>query len=173
MFSPDYISHTLERTRLYILVFVTYYIATNHPLFGLGPGAIGSDISGTAAGTNAIFDTNKAATLDIYDERMELLTDVGLVNIFAQIGIFGVISVIFIFFVLYRTGLKLYKTTQDQQLKYIALAYLGITIIMLIQNIFGFALTYRAISLYFWIYSGFIYKEYMQIDDSKKNNTPN
>jgi hypothetical protein len=157
MFSPDYLSHSLERTRLYILFYVSYKIAANYFWFGLGPGVLNSILSGAPGGKSALFGATNISGVDFADERLRLLTDVGFVNIFAQIGFFGILALLLILFQFYRHVRNLLKNEKIPEIKALALMTLGFTVIMVIEQLFGSALNYRAVSFYFWLFAGLVF----------------
>lgn len=163
MFSPDYLSHTLERTRLYILTYVTYRIARDFFWFGVGPGLIGSDVTGTASGTTALVEVDRISGLDFADERLALLTDVGFVNIFAQMGFFGIFAFILILKRAFKQG-KVLLLNGNMEARLLALMFLGFLIIMIVEHIFGSAFTYRAVSFYFWLFAGLLFSKDMAED---------
>jgi hypothetical protein len=156
MFSPDYLSHSLQRTRLYIIFYITYRIATGYFWFGFGPGLIGSDVTGTAAGTSALFNIDRVSELDFADERLLLLTDVGFANIFAQIGFFGILAFLIILGRLLSYSKALFHHG-DRHVKMLSLMFIGFMMIMIVENIFGSAFTYRAVSFYFWLFAGLMF----------------
>ena len=164
MFSPDYLSHTLERTRLYILTYVTYRIARDFFWFGVGPGLIGSDVTGTAGGTTALVEVDRISGLDFADERLALLTDVGFVNIFAQIGFFGILAVVILLARFIKQSKRLFITRADSETRTVALMFLGFTVIMIVESFFGSPLTYRAVSFYFWLFAGLLFSKGMAED---------
>jgi hypothetical protein len=157
MFSPDYLSHSLERTRLYILVYISYKVAVNYFWFGLGPGVLSGILAGVSGGTSAIFGANNISGLDFVDERLRLLTDVGFVNIFAQIGFFGTLAFLLILFRFYRHIKGMLKVENADEIKLLALMALGLTVIMTIEQLFGSAFNYRAVSFYFWLFAGLVF----------------
>ncbi|MBI5453823.1 MAG: O-antigen ligase family protein [Deltaproteobacteria bacterium] len=164
MFSPDYLSHTLERTRLYILTYVTYRIARDFFWFGVGPGLIGSDVTGTASGTSAFVEVDRISGLDFADERLALLTDVGFVNIFAQIGFFGLLAFIVMLSRFIKQGKMLLMTGKDAETRTLSLMFLGFIVIMIVETVLGSAFTYRAVSFYFWLFAGLLFSKGMAED---------
>ncbi len=150
MFSPDYILFSLERTRLYILTFVFFRLATGWFWLGLGPGMVGSAATGTTAGATALFAVDRLSLLDFFDERLRLITDVGFVAISGQLGIVALFMILLIFYYLYKAGRRMYRYHESPVMKKFGLAFTGMVIIMVIENILGFSLTYRVISYYFW-----------------------
>lgn len=159
MFSPDYLKHTLERTRLYIMTYVAYRIARDFFWFGVGPGLIGSDVTGTAGGTTALIEVDRVSGLDFADERLALLTDVGFVNIFAQTGFFGLFAFIFLLVRFIKHGKMLFFNSEDKATKTLALMFLGFTVIMIVETLLGSAFTYRAVSFYFWLFAGLLFSK--------------
>lgn len=152
--SPEYIAHTLERTRGYILTTVLTDFAKNSFFTGVGPGVVGSVVSGTAAGTNALIEYSPVGWLDAYDERLRLLSDVGFVNIFAQIGVVGVVAVFVIFWKLFTLGNILYQYAPAKYGKFLGISISGLVVIMIVTNFTSFSMSYRATSYYFWLTAG-------------------
>lgn len=152
--SPEYIAHTLDRTRGYILTTVLLDFARNSFFTGVGPGVVGSVVSGTAAGTNAFIEYSPVGWLDAYDERFRLLSDVGFVNIFAQIGFVGVVTVFVIFWKLFSLGNRLYQYAPTKYGKLLGISISGFVVIMIVTNFTSFSMSYRATSYYFWLMAG-------------------
>jgi hypothetical protein len=157
MFSPDYLSHSLERTRLYILVYISYEVAVNYFWFGLGPGVLSGIMSLASGSTSTIFGISNISGVDFADERLRLLTDVGFVNIFAQIGFFGILAFLLVLFRFFKYVKELLKFKMDNEISALMLMALGFTVIMAIEQLFGSAFNYRATSFYFWLFAGLVY----------------
>jgi hypothetical protein len=156
MFSPDYLSHSLQRTRLYIIFYITYRIVVGYFWFGFGPGLIGNDVTGTAAGTSALFNVDRVSGLDFNDERLLLLTDVGFANIFAQLGFLGILTFSLILGRLFSYCKALFHQG-DADIKMLSLMFIGFMMVMIVENFFGSAFTYRAVSFYFWLFAGLLF----------------
>jgi len=159
-----YIEHALERTRGYILVNVSAAVFNESPLFGFGPGNVGSAYSGTSGGSNGLFESN-IVNSEFYDERWKLLTDVGLVNIFAKTGILGLLVYLMMILTIYRKALAVSKSRNISiQQRSISYGLLYMIPAMIFFNLAGFAFSYRSTSMLFWIISGLVINSYMNSD---------
>ena len=162
MFSIDYLKFTLERTRLYILTSAAWNLILTAPFFGLGPGEIGSAVTGTAAGTTSLLFSDTVQKLPFFDERLRLVSDVGLVSILGQYGLTGLAAILAMFYRLHRIGLSLFRRSKEQLQSGLGLLLVCLVWVMIIENLLGFALTYRVTSYYFWLVAGFACRIHQQ-----------
>ena len=154
MFSPDYLKFSMKRTRLYILTSVSGKLLQTAPIAGLGPGEIGSDVTGTASGTVGLFSSPKIDSLSFNDERLLYVSDAGFVAILGQYGIVGLFILLMIFRKLYQSGKILHKNGRTPDEKTMGLAFSAIVLIMIIENLLGYAIVYRVTSYFFWLFAG-------------------
>jgi len=151
LFSREYWSHSLERTRFYVMTRAVYKLAQDYFWFGVGPGMIGSVATGTAAGSFGLFNVQSSLILD--DPRLVLITDVGFVNIFAQFGIVGFASFVGTLYRLLSVA-RSYLKRKSLQVRVFSFTVIGFMIVMFMGQAFGSAFEYRALSYYFWLFSG-------------------
>jgi hypothetical protein len=154
MFSPDYLEFSMKRTRLYTLTSVSYELLQTAPIAGLGPGEIGSAVTGTASGTVGLFNPSKIDSLSFNDERLLYVSDAGFVAILGQYGIVGLFVILIILRKLYQSGKFLHKNGKTTDEKKMGLAFAAIVVIMIVENLLGYAFVYRVTSYFFWLLAG-------------------
>lgn len=152
-FSPKrFINEYRDKGRIFFVVNTPRYITSNYPLFGVGPGQFGG---GAAA---ALHQTAK------YDEfglpfgiwGSEGVIDNNWLSILAESGIIGFGLYIAIFYFLFSTVLKVYRSSEDRFLKSLSLGYLGSIFAFAFQGNLGTYFEMRTLAFYFWLFGGLI-----------------
>jgi hypothetical protein len=98
--------------------------------------------------------------LNISGDVIQWTADSGWIAITAQVGIFGVLAWWIYFFGLYRQMRRFSRQNPDTQYSWLATGMLGIVIATFVSIFSVHYLTYRAVSLYFWIWAALTFKAF-------------
>jgi len=150
LFTKDYFESFFNSGRGYGYFSIAPAVLRINPVLGLGPGMIASDVSKFIA----VPDVTDKLLLD-NPYALRYLGDAGFAVIVSQLGILGLISIVMIFVQLFLTAFKLSRY-KDKQTHYFIVGYVIILVMMIIFNLFSFALIYRVPGFYFWMFSAFI-----------------
>lgn len=161
IFSYEYINQSLKTDRLYVLFYLLPFLLSTKPLFGYGPGEIGSDISGGVIGSNNLFNIKS-----IVDNPF--ISDVGHVSLIAQTGLVGYVLFVSIFIYAYRQVKNYYAVSTNKYHRILLVGILGNLVAIFIENFGSFNVTYRAISGYMWIMFGLLI--FIKIKGRKNKN---
>jgi len=125
---------SIKSNRLFTLIEVPRVILSQSPLFGFGPGwgLIKGKISSYWLG-------------DVYWAQM-----------LGQVGLFGLLSFLWIMWRFYKAGFKVYINSNDLLKKGIALGFLGVVVGVFFYDFIGAALETRPLAFYFWLSAGLI-----------------
>ena len=148
-FSSSYISHSLEMTRLFIITEGMMEVIKEGFLFGLGPGVMASSGSLNLLGLGI----NEYIT---FDRRYIFINDVGIIFIFSQIGILGLLALGYIIKKTYNYSINIYNHSNIPIEKCLSLVLVGTIPVILITNITAFSLSYRPVALLYWMLAGII-----------------
>lgn len=138
--------------RQYFIVHTITDVVKEKPLLGFGLGQYGS---GVAAATQ-----NK----EVYDELglpfgiqgVDGQIDNNWFSLWGEVGALGVLAWLAILVSLYFYCFKVYKNTQDDFIRNLALGYLGAMPVICWQAFLGPYFEVRTISLYLWLFGGLI-----------------
>ena len=148
-FSSSYITHSLEMTRLFIITEGMMEVIKEGFLFGLGPGVMASSGSLNLLGLGI----NEYIT---FDRRYIFINDVGIIFIFSQIGILGLLALGYIIKKTYNYSINIYNHSNIPIEKCLSLVLIGTIPVILITNITAFSLSYRPVALLYWMLAGII-----------------
>nr|NIN65038.1 hypothetical protein [Anaerolineae bacterium]NIN95257.1 hypothetical protein [Anaerolineae bacterium]NIQ78222.1 hypothetical protein [Anaerolineae bacterium] len=163
-FSSGYLEALLEHGRLFILTEVTPVIVRDFPWLGLGPGTIGSAATGGGtSSTGFLPEYSHEDQLDIYEPGIRRLHDVGWVAILAQVGILGVLAFLWIVAQLGMTAFYCYRKSMDRFVRGFSLGYLAMLAAIVLANFAMFVLSFRAISMYMWLFGGVLTLYWLRI----------
>lgn len=145
--------------RLYFIVKTVTNVFPHYPLFGAGPGQYGG---GAVAALH-----NKT----VYNEvgipfgawGTEGYIDNNWMSLLGETGLFGIISYIAMFVMLFRYSKKVYKKSEDSGTRVLALGFLACILAVSFQAFLGTYLEVRTLAFYFWLFAAFVvtlgYKE--------------
>ena len=150
MFSRRYVEVSLRSDRLYAITTTTRRVLQISPALGLGPGSVAS-AAGKVFGGGERWDV-----LDLPTEKVTPLGDVGWAAILVQYGILGLSAFLWVLSRLLRASLACFRRARDSLEWIVALGFVGGFVCIMVENVFSFNLTYRASSLYFWMFAGIV-----------------
>jgi hypothetical protein len=156
-FSSGYLDALMEHGRVFILTEVAPVLLRDYPWLGLGPGTMGSIATG--AGTSSagyMSDYSHEDLLAINDPAIQRLHDVGWVAMLAQVGLLGVLAYLWIFAQLGLVAFYCLRKSSDQFYRGFALGYLALIAAIVLGNFAMFVLSFRAISMYLWLFGGLL-----------------
>ena len=150
VFNPDYAA-SQKYGRAFILVDGFLEVLRVSPIYGLGPGMIGSS-SGQFFGM-----TNAANILNIQKETFDVWGDVGWVTYLGQYGLAGLLGLFLIYYKLLRIDVLNYRRATGWGAKALYGAYLSFFIsFVALWHIFSNPLEARILSFFFWIFTALI-----------------
>ena len=150
MFSRRYVEMSLRSDRLYAMTTTTRRVLRISPVLGLGPGSVAS-----AAG-KLFGGGERWHVLDLPTRKVSALGDVGWATIVTQYGILGLCAFLWVLARVFRSSLECFHRARDSLERILALGFLGGFVCVVVENIFSFSFTYRASSLYFWMFAGIV-----------------
>ncbi len=138
--------------RLYFIIKTPLVVVRYSPLFGVGPGQYGG---GAAV---ALHNVSK------YDELglpfgvygTEGYIDNNWMSLWGETGTLGLLAYLAIFWILARSGYRVYKYSQDRFNRGLALGFLGGLLAIAFQAFLGTYLEVRTLAFYFWLIGGFV-----------------
>ena len=150
IFSIDYWNRS-SRIKTYTVVLPELLI--NYPLLGLGPGTMGSEISGGGSTSRGYFPSySREHLLDVPHNIAMWTADSGWMSLMSQFGLVGLLSFWMVFFKLYRFQ----KLSGRIQWFHQAM---GAIICCIFASVFSVNyLTYRSVSLFFWLFCGLSFR---------------
>ncbi len=150
-FQAQYLRWSSKLDRLYVLThFGPKVLGSKYVLIGTGPASFGSAIGDTLK----YYDGYEKYGIPLIGPKMSFaISDTGFFALLGQFGIFGTLSLIWIFLSLFHTVLKRYQKIDDIGFKGFALGTLGIIPTLLFSNVGYINLDLRQISFYFWLLS--------------------
>lgn len=150
MFSRRYVEVSLRSDRLYAITTTTRRVMQISPVLGLGPGSVAS-AAGRVFGGGERWDV-----LDLPTEKVTPLGDVGWAAILVQYGALGTFAFLWVLSRLLRVSVACFRRARDSLEWILALGFIGGFVCIMVENVFSFNLTYRASSLYFWMFAGIV-----------------
>lgn len=157
IFTSGYITKARRFDRLFALLVTAPAAIEKYPMFGLGPGTFASEVVGSGTHEKGLYPEHSHADwLELNNkEAVKYTSDQGWTVILCQLGLTGLICVVWVFVVLIRRSYLGYKRARDPFEKGVLLGFLGCIFLLVFQNFVSFNLTYRAVSLYFWLFAGY------------------
>ncbi|NLI16540.1 MAG: O-antigen ligase family protein [candidate division Zixibacteria bacterium] len=152
IFSSDYLDTISNAGRLYAILYAMPAVLMTNPLLGLGPGAF-IQISKQFSAADSF---GQAAELGLNAGALNYVHDVGYVSLFAQAGLIGLGSYIWIFVRLYKIAKKTIVDIDNQEARDFMLGAVGFMLAVMIQNLASFNLMYRNQSVIIWTIAGLI-----------------
>jgi len=166
-FSPEFWDVLFTRGRLFIITRVSPIILREYTWLGLGPGTIGSIATG--GGTNSpglIPEYSHEDWLDVSQvgraSSLRFMHDVGWVSILAQVGLLGLGAYLWILAELARTALRCYRASADPFVRGLSIGYIALVAAVIVGNFATFSLTFRAISMYVWLFGAVVATFYLR-----------
>ena len=150
MFSRRYVEVSLRSDRLYAITTTTRRVMQISPALGLGPGSVAS-AAGKVFGGGERWDV-----LDLPAEKVMPLGDVGWAAILVQYGILGLSAFLWIISRIFTASLACFHRARDSLEWILGLGFVGGFVCIMVENMFSFNFTYRASSLYFWMFAGIV-----------------
>ncbi len=147
--------------RTYFLLHVPRSVLEHAPLVGVGPGMFGA---GAAA---ALHNTEKYAELNLpYGiNGTEGYIDNNWLSLLGEMGYVGLIAYIFMFIALARIALRVYRSSNSQHMRALALGYCGALAAFAFQGFFATYFEMRTIAPYIWIFGGILAAEGMNYEN--------
>jgi hypothetical protein len=154
VFSPDY---WRTSSRLNTFLVTAPELLRRYPLLGVGPGTLGSEVTGGGSTSVGIYPQfSHEHWLDVPRSIVIWTADSGWIAILAQYGIVALLAWWGFFTLLFQTAYRLYRNPHAGHLKWFSAGMMA-NIIVLFWSIFSVHyLTYRAVSIYFWICAAFL-----------------
>jgi len=152
IFSSDYMESISSMGRLYAVFYAMPAVFMANPLLGIGPGSF-IKISEQMA-----FDDSfgKAAELGLNPIALNYVHDIGYASLFVQVGLLGLMALIWIFVRLFKLARKTYRDQIASDISSFMLGATGFFAALAIQNLGGFNLMYRNQSLLIWTIAGLV-----------------
>jgi hypothetical protein len=152
MFTSDYIDIVTTTGRLYALLYAVPAVFSSNPFLGIGPGSF-MPISQQMP-EEEVFA--KASTLDLETKALYFVHDVGYAALFIQVGLVGLVVLIWLFVRLYRKASNSLKFEKDPIVRTLMLGSTGFFVAIAVQNFACFNLMYRNQSVIIWSLCGLI-----------------
>jgi len=162
MFTSGYVEKAARYDRLYALLVTAPTVIERYPLFGLGPGTFASEVTGSGTHDKGLYpEYSHEDWLGINNkEALQYTSDQGWTGILCQLGLAGLLCFAWIFTILIRYSYAAYKASEEPFKKGVALGFLGCIFLLVFQNFVSFNLTYRAVSLYLWLFAAVVFNLY-------------
>jgi len=162
-FTRGYLDALSRHGRIFILTEVSPVVLRDFTWLGLGPGTIGSIATGGGTGSSGFLPQySHEEQLGIYDRGIKRLHDVGWVAILAQVGVLGLLAFFWIFVQLGAMALYCYSRSADHFVRGFSLGYLALLVAIILGNLAMFVLSFRAISMYMWLFGGMMTTYYIR-----------
>ena len=164
MFSGAYLRSSFKTDRLAVLTKVSKETVLKSPLVGFGLGIVEyREVGEFGEGVQKSLEQ-----IEVAPRIKHFIGDVGWSSILVQTGLIGLFIWLGICFVFLRVTLKLYRRSENNFYKGIALGYGGAIVAIMIENFFCYNFTYRPSSFYFWLFGGIVVNLWVQ--EKKKLN---
>jgi len=147
IFTEEYLLNNIENQRLHQLLRITPTVILNRPVLGYGP---------TETEVVAAINTAEPSFLLRKINQPEF-QDVYWVAILAKYGLAGLLTLIAIFYSLFRAAQLVLAETGNPVLKEVALMVLYMIIIASLTLFFNRALELRVFGFYFWLLPGLMF----------------
>lgn len=153
-FSGDY-WHTASRLHTFAVTLPE--ILRKYPLLGLGPGTMGSEVTGGGSTSPGYYpEYSHEHWLETPHHIAVWTADSGWVAMLAQFGLLGLLPWWVFFYQLFRKTVSNIKHATAPWIRWVSIG-MAANIITIFIGVFSIHfMTYRAISLYFWIWGAFM-----------------
>ncbi len=156
MISSGYVQKSLEHDRLYALFVTAPTILEKYPLFGIGPGTIGSEVTGGGTTMKGMYPQfSHARWLGLPEAQLQYTGDCGWVAILAQVGLLGFLAFAWIIVRMIAAAWTCFRWSDDAFIRGLGLGTIAALSAVVFQNMFSFNFTYRSMSIYFWVFGAF------------------
>lgn len=138
--------------RLYFIVYTPLKVVRNSPLFGVGLGQYGSGVA-YALNNRTKYD-ELGLPFGIEDKAGQI--DNNWFSIWGETGTLGLIAFIFIIYSLFVHSLEVYKQSEDNLTRGLALGFCGVILAVSFQSFLGPMFEIRTLSFNFWLLGGLV-----------------
>lgn len=146
-----------KASRVVTLTITLPEILKHYPFLGVGPGTMGSEITGGGSTSPGIYPQySHQSWLDVPENIIIWTADTGFVAMIAQFGILGILPWGIFLLLLFRISWNLFKQTNDSFIFWFSTGMIINIILFFLSEFVGHYITYRAYGLYFWVWAGFI-----------------
>ncbi len=139
--------------RLYWMVQTVSTVVPSAPLFGVGPGQYGGGAV-AALGNSTVYD-RLHLPFGVYGT--EGYIDNNWFSLWGETGTLGLIFYVWMFAVLGRTALTVFRRSKDPLARGLALGLIGCLCAVSLQAFLATYLEVRTLALYLWMYAAFVY----------------
>lgn len=168
IFSVDYWQNS---SRLSTFLRTVPELIRNYPLLGVGPGTLGSEVTGGGSTSSGIYTQySHEEWLDVPESVIIWTADSGWVAILAQFGLLGLLAWWTFFILLLQTAYRLYRSTTELTVRWFSVAMIANIVILFWATFSVHFLTYRAVSLYFWITAAILVLTYQEATRKAREN---
>ncbi|MBI1732454.1 MAG: hypothetical protein HYR49_06760 [Gammaproteobacteria bacterium] len=147
IFTVDYVINSLENQRLHHVVGVMPTVLLNNPIFGYGPNE--------EHVVEMIYEARPSFTYRAINEKE--FKDVYWVSFLARFGLVGLLAMIAIFYVLFRSARMVYETTRILALRELSLMVMYMVIVAAIMMMLNRCYELRVFGFYFWFLPGLMF----------------
>jgi hypothetical protein len=146
--SEEYTEREITEGRYYVLTEGILQILRESPLYGLGPGTIGSQIA-------LFFDyTDAYQRINVTPEVFAIWSDIGWSTYIGQIGLLGTLAILLIFYKLFSVTVNNLRKESPWYQNAINQAYLTFIIsFVFIWMFYSNALEFRIYAFFFWLFT--------------------
>jgi hypothetical protein len=90
------------------------------------------------------------------------------IKILAEQGIVGIMILLILLWLAFRSGWQLYKTSDDDFMKGLGLGFLGCVIAVVVSNVFGDRWTHHQVGAYFWVFLGLVVRGNIILEEQQE-----
>jgi len=145
--------------RLFFIVKTPLIVVASSPLVGVGPGQYGSGTAHALHNT-AVYDK---LNLPFGIWGTEGHIDNNWMSIWGEVGTLGLIFYIWMIYALFKMSYQVYKNTNDNFVKGLALGYCGAIVAVCLNAFLATMFEVRTLALYFWLFGGIIFLFYKNV----------
>jgi O-antigen ligase len=138
--------------RLYWAIITPTVVVPGSPIFGFGPGRFGAGAAAALHVTD-VYDTLK---IPFGVWGTEGYIDNNWFAIWGEVGTLGLLAYAFMVISLLRLAIRVFRTSEDPELRGLALGYAGAVVAVIFQAFLGTYLEMRTLALYLWMIGAFL-----------------
>ena len=167
LFTTDYIDNISNFGRLYVIIAAVPAVLMNSPIWGIGPGSF-MNLSAEIPADDVFA---RSGDLGLEAAPLNYVPDVGFAAVFIQVGMIGLLALIWIFKNLYKSASKAFTESNRPIINVLMLAGMSVIISMAIQNFASTNLMYRNQSVVIWTVCGLIGLFARNLNESNNGQT--
>lgn len=149
------IEYWRKASRVVTLTITLPEILRNYPFLGVGPGTMGSEVTGGGSTSPGIYPQYSHQNwLDVPENVVIWTADTGFVAMIAQFGLLGVLPWGIFLWLLFKMSWRNFTRSKIPFVSWFSAGMLVNIILFFLTEFGGHYITYRAYGVYFWIWAG-------------------